>query len=113
MTSRAVAAGPAAQPRGETDGTPLYRLYVSAASPISSRAIVNARKFFDHHLAARHKLEVIDIASHVEAARADQIFASPTLIRVAPLPRVRVIGDMADTERLRVALGLPKTARGA
>jgi circadian clock protein KaiB len=112
MTSSAAVATTVApaETTEDADSAPLFRLYVSAASPVSSRAIVNARNFFDHHLPGQHSLDVIDIASHVDAARADQIIASPTLIRVAPLPRLRFIGDMSDTERLRAALSLKKKA---
>lgn len=87
-----------------------FRLYVSAVSPRSSRAVVNARKFFETHFAGSHVLEVLDIADNVETARADQVIASPTLIRMAPLPRRRFVGDMSDTESLRLALGLKKAA---
>lgn len=110
MNTRNGAADLVAAATESADASPLYRLYVSAASPMSSRAIVNARKFFDQHLPAQHRLEVLDIASHVQAARVDQVVASPTLLRVAPLPQRRFIGDMSDTERLRVALGLPRKA---
>lgn len=85
-----------------------FRLYVSAVSPRSSRAVVNARKFFETHFANAHVLEVLDIADNLEAARADQVIASPTLIRMAPLPQRRFVGDMSDTESLRLALGLKK-----
>ena len=84
----------------------LYRLYVSSASPVSSRAVVNARRFFERHLPGQHRLHVLDIATHVASARDDQIVASPTLIRMSPLPRRRFIGDMSDTVRLRESLGL-------
>ncbi len=89
-----------------------FRLYVSAASPASARAMVNARKFLDDHLPGVHRLDVLDIARHVAAARADQIFASPTLIRLLPLPQRRLIGDLSDSERMRLTLGLaPLTPR--
>ncbi|MDB5890798.1 MAG: hypothetical protein JWP47_1629 [Polaromonas sp.] len=83
-----------------------YRLYISAVSPVSSRAVVNARRFFDRYLPGAHTLEVLDISSNVEAARADQVIASPTLLRVFPEPQRRFIGDMSNTESLRMALGL-------
>jgi len=92
------------------DGGQVFRLYVSAASPISARAIVNARRFLDLHLLGRHVLTVLDIAEHVAMARADQVVASPTLIRMAPLPQRRFIGDMSDTRRVALALGLPESA---
>ncbi|MDO9436606.1 circadian clock KaiB family protein [Hydrogenophaga sp.] len=90
-----------------------FRLYVSAVSPRSSRAVVNARKFFEEHFAGSHVLEVLDIADNIDAARADQVIASPTLIRVAPLPQRRFVGDMSNTESLRLALGIKRSAPGA
>lgn len=93
------------------DAGQFYRLYVSSASPVSSRAVVNARRFFEHYLPGRHHLHVLVISEHVASARADQVLASPTLIRVSPLPQRRFIGDMSDTGRLRVSLGLPETVK--
>jgi circadian clock protein KaiB len=90
-----------------------FRLYVSAASPASSRAMVNARKFFQHHLPGAHRLDVLDFADHVDVARADQFIASPTLIRLSPLPQRRLIGDLSDAERLRRTLGLAHIAEGS
>lgn len=83
-----------------------YRLYVTAGSPVSSRAVVNARQFFETHLPGQHRLSIVDFAQHVAMARTDQVFASPTLIRLTPLPQRRFIGDMSDTDRLRASLGL-------
>jgi circadian clock protein KaiB len=85
-----------------------FRLYVISASPASSRAMVNARRFFEQYLPGAHRLDVLDIAENVEAARADQIIASPTLVRLSPLPQRRLIGDLSDTERLRATLGLER-----
>jgi circadian clock protein KaiB len=101
---------PTGEPTGpEPVGQPCphqYRLYVTAGSPISSRAVVNARTFFEAHLPGLHRLAVLDIAQHVAQARTDQIVASPTLIRLLPLPQRRFIGDMSDTARLRLSLGI-------
>lgn len=88
------------------DGPQQFCLYVSAASPVSARAVVNARRFFEQFLPGRHHLRVLDIAQNLGAARADQVIASPTLIRLSPLPQRRFIGDISDTERLRHTLGL-------
>lgn len=85
---------------------PVFRLYVSSASPISARALVNARRFFDRHFGERYRLEIVDISEHVAQARSDQVVASPTLIRVSPLPQRRFIGDMSDTARLCHGLGV-------
>jgi circadian clock protein KaiB len=92
------------------DGVQVFRLYVTAASPISARAIVNARRFMELRLPGAHRLEVLDIAENVPFAIADEIIASPTLVRISPLPARRFIGDLSDVSRLETALGLPEAA---
>ena len=89
-----------------------FRLYISGTSPISLRAIANARQFLEDALPGRHRLSVMNIIEHVQAASADQVVASPTLLRILPLPQRRFIGDLSDTTRLRRSLGL-KPERGA
>jgi circadian clock protein KaiB len=84
----------------------VFRLYVTAASPISARAIVNARRFMELRLPGAHRLDVLDIAENVTIAIADEIIASPTLVRVAPAPARRFIGDLSDVSRLEASLGL-------
>ena len=88
-----------------------FRLYVSAASPISARAIANVRRFLDTHFPGTHRLAVLNIAEHVGLARADQIIASPTLVRLGDVPLRRIIGDMSDEARLRAALGVKPERR--
>ncbi|MBU1359356.1 MAG: circadian clock protein KaiB [Gammaproteobacteria bacterium] len=90
----------------DADSQHAFRLYVTSASPISSRAVVNIRQFLDTHLSGRHALTVLNIADHIASAQADQVVASPTLIRIAPLPQRRFIGDMSDPVKLAQSLGL-------
>lgn len=99
--------GRAARP---DDGVQVFRLYVTAASPISARAIVNARRFMEMRLPGAHRLEVLEIAENVPFAIADEIIASPTLVRISPLPARRFIGDLSDVSRLEAALNLPEAA---
>lgn len=83
------------------------RLYVTDASPKSARAIVNVRRLLEEHLGERYTLEILDIAEHVAQATDDQIVCVPTLLRLAPLPARRVIGDMSDVVRVLKGLGVP------
>lgn len=89
------------------DQVQVFRLYVTAASPISARAVVNARSFLEQRLPDAHRLEVLDIAENIPSAIADQIIASPTLVRLAPAPARRFIGDLSDVSPLEMSLGLP------
>jgi circadian clock protein KaiB len=84
----------------------IFRLYVSGATALSARAVVNARKICDDHLKGRYQLEILDIADHVEMAMKDQIVAAPTLVKLAPAPLRRFIGDMSNVKGLLEGLGV-------
>jgi len=84
----------------------ILRLYVTDATPKSARAIVNARRILEEHLRDRYSLEILNIAEHVAQATEDQIVCAPTLLRLAPLPVRRIIGDMSDPARVLSGLGV-------
>ena len=93
---------------GATEVKPwVLRLYVTDATPKSARAVVNARRLLEEHLHDRYSLEIVDIAEHVAQATADQIVCAPTLLRLAPLPARRIIGDMSDAQRVLKGLDVP------
>ena len=96
-------AGPAAE---DAQGVYALRLLIVGTTPRSARAIVNIRKLCEEHLAGRYGLEVVDIAEHPEIAAREQIIAAPTLIKTLPLPLRRFIGDMSQTDRILLGLGL-------
>ena len=85
----------------------VLRLYVTDATPKSARAIVNARRLLEEHLHDRYTLEILNIAEHVAQATADQIICAPTLLRLAPPPARRIIGDMSDVARVLEGLDVP------
>jgi circadian clock protein KaiB len=80
------------------------RLYVTGATPKSSRAITNLRKLCDEYLVGRYKLEIVDVYQRPELAREGQIIAAPTLVKSFPLPLRRFIGDMSNTANLLAGL---------
>jgi circadian clock protein KaiB len=93
--------------------THVLRLYVAGMTMKSTKAIANVRKLCEKYLAGRYELEVIDIYQQPKLAREEQIIATPTLIKKLPLPLRRLIGDMSDTTRFLVGIGLqpPKLIR--
>jgi circadian clock protein KaiB len=82
------------------------RLYVAGQSPKSLRAFANLQRLCDEHLEGRYTIEIIDLIAHPELARSDDILAIPTLVRRLPAPLRKVIGDLADKERVLVCLEL-------
>jgi len=88
----------------------LLRLYVTGATPQSTRAIANIKAICEEHLKGRYELEVIDIYQQPTLARDEQIIAAPTLIKKLPLPLRRLVGDLSKTERVLLGLDLrPKS----
>ena len=85
----------------------VLRLYVTGSTPRSSAAILNIMEFCKTHLSQGCDLKIIDIFQNPAIARAEQIVAIPTLIKKAPLPVRVLVGDLSDSERVRVGLGLP------
>ena len=90
----------------------VLRLYISAAAPLSARAIVNTRLFLEKHLRGRYELQILSIAEHAAQAAKDEVIAAPTLLKIWPLPIRRFIGDMSDTSKLLDGLGLASERRG-
>jgi circadian clock protein KaiB len=88
------------------DGTYVLRLYVTGATPRSTRAIQNIRTVCDEHLKGRYQLEVIDVYQQPEVLREQQLLVAPTLVKEFPRPLKRLIGDMSDLERVLVGLDL-------
>jgi circadian clock protein KaiB len=83
-----------------------FRLYVAGDTPKSLAATANLRRLCASHLADRHSIEVVDLVKNPELAQSDQILAVPTLVRRLPLPARRVIGTLADTQKVLLALDL-------
>jgi circadian clock protein KaiB len=92
----------------------VLRLYVTMGTPTSSRAIANIRRLCEQQLEpGRYRLDVFNIADHIERATADEIIASPTLVRVSPLPRRRFIGDLSNSQTISSMLGALAVPSGA
>ena len=84
----------------------VFRLYITGASPNSSRAITNIKAFFEKYLKSRYELQVIDVYQQPQIAKTVDIIALPLLVRQFPLPERRLIGDMSDTEKMLKSLNL-------
>jgi circadian clock protein KaiB len=87
----------------------VLRLYVAGSTPQSSRAITNLKAICEANLPGRYALTVIDLYEQPARAREDQIIVAPTLVRQAPLPIRRIVGDLSNTARVLAALDLPFT----
>ena len=90
---------------------PVYdlKLYITGASPNSTRAVINTRALCEKYLKNRYQLQVIDIYQQPIVAQHDQIIALPLLIKAFPLPAKKLIGSMDDTNKVLESLGVIET----
>lgn len=84
----------------------VLRLYISGATQRSMQAINSTRRACEEHLKGRYTLQVIDIYQQPARASRDQIVATPTLMRVHPVPLRRFIGNLADASQLAARISL-------
>ena len=82
------------------------RLYITGTTSRSTEAISNIRKLCEEYLHGRYDLEVIDIYQQPSQAADAQIIAAPTLIKEFPKPFKRLIGNLADREKIIIGLNL-------
>jgi len=96
------------------EGDYSLRLYIAGQTPKSLAAIANLKQLCETYLAGRYSIEVIDLLVTPTLAAGDQIVALPTLVRRLPPPLKRVIGDLANTERVLVGLDIrPKDIKSS
>jgi circadian clock protein KaiB len=84
----------------------ILRLYVAGQTQKSITAFANLKKICEEHLAEKYRIEVIDLLKNPQLAKGDQIVAIPTLVRKLPEPLKKIIGDLANTERVLVGLDI-------
>ncbi len=82
------------------------RLYVADNTSKSVTAFRNLEQLCETHLAGRYQIEVIDLLKNPQLAQGDQILAVPTVVRKLPAPIRKIIGTLADAERVLVGLDL-------
>ncbi|MBV8389562.1 MAG: circadian clock KaiB family protein [Mucilaginibacter sp.] len=87
---------------GEGNRKTVYvmRLFVTGASPNSTRAISNLKKICEEYLKGCYELEIIDVYQQPIVAMEEQLIALPMLIKKAPGMEKRLIGDMSDKRRV-------------
>ena len=97
-----------------TDTAPRWSLtlYVAGASPRSAEAIDTVRRICDEELAGRVELTIVDVGEHPAVATGDDIVAVPTLVKRGPAPLRRLVGNLADADRVRAGLDLGTPAAG-
>ncbi|MEG4284357.1 circadian clock KaiB family protein [Microcoleus sp. A006_D1] len=78
----------------------VLRLFVSGSNPSTERILETLHQLLEQCLDRPYTLKVIDVLKHPEQAEADQISATPTLIKIWPKPVRRIVGELNDAEQI-------------
>ncbi len=83
-----------------------FRLYVADDAQNGAQAKSNLIALCRTYLPDRHEIEFVDVLLEPKRALADDIFMTPTLIKLSPLPTRRIVGTLSQIETVLRALGL-------
>lgn len=96
----------------DADGSQGYvlRLFVASQNTRTKSILETLHQLLDQVLDVPYTLKVIDVAKHPERAEADQISATPTLVKVWPKPVRRLVGDQLETDNVMQLLDAIETS---
>jgi circadian clock protein KaiB len=85
----------------------VLHLYITGATPNSTRAVRNIKEICELYLKGRYELLIVDIYQQPALAQEEQLIGVPTLVKKSPGLVRRLVGDLSNRERVLAALGLP------
>ncbi len=86
----------------------VLRLFVSGNSAATEQTLKSVHQLLETAIRHPYTLKVIDVFNHPDQAEENQISATPTLLRVWPLPVRRIVGDLNDVEKVLRILAAPE-----
>lgn len=81
-------------------------LFVAGDSSRSERAIHNLMQLCENDMPDDYEVTIIDVLEQPSIAEDEKIMVTPTLIKLAPLPLRRIIGDLSDPNKVLKILGV-------
>lgn len=82
------------------------RLYVAGDSPNSTTALRNLRSLLSRYGSELAELEIVDVLETPEEGLRAGVLATPTMVKIAPPPTRRIVGNLKDTDAVLAVLGL-------
>jgi circadian clock protein KaiB len=82
------------------------RLFVAGDSPDSALAIANLEALFPSGERSGVEIEIVDVRREPARAERDGILVTPTLLKLSPSPRCRILGNLKSREALLPLLGI-------
>lgn len=87
----------------------VLRLFVSGHTGATERTLKTLHQLLEESLGYPYTLKVIDVSKHPEQAEQAQVSATPTLVKMWPLPVRRIVGNLEDQDKILNLLGCLKS----
>lgn len=81
-------------------------LYVTGESALARRAVASLKRLCEEQLPPGSQYRVVDVTTEPASAREDRVLATPTLVKRAPGPPRRIVGDLSSAQAVLDALEL-------
>jgi circadian clock protein KaiB len=91
---------------GNRNGKYIFKLFMAGQTPRAEKTGQWVRSIFDDTLKDQYVLAIIDVIQDPSATDDDNVFATPTLIKIHPEPAKRIMGDLSNKERVLIHLGI-------
>ncbi len=85
----------------------VFKFYIATRTPRVEQLLEKMKKFLEEKVSHYYEISMICLMDDPSQAEVDDIFATPTLVRVRPKPNYRLIGDMSNIGRLIVESASP------
>jgi circadian clock protein KaiB len=83
-----------------------FRLYIAGGTQNSALATANLNTLCRIHLPDRYDIEIVDVLREPKRALKDQIYMTPTLVKLMPSPTQRIVGTLNQAPFVLQALGV-------
>ncbi len=91
----------------------VLKLYIAGESALAQTAIHNFKRLLRAWPNDDISSEIVDVFEDPSSAERDRVLATPLLVKVAPPPIRKVIGDLQDTREVFSALGVRPAEPGS
>ena len=77
-----------------------FKLFVAGHNEKTQKTYDNVKKCLYDRFNGTHSFETIDLISEPEAAEKFNVFMTPTLLKIDPIPSRSAVGDLSSKERV-------------
>ncbi len=91
---------------GAKKGNFIFRQYIAGKSPNSVRAVRNFKAICKRLFEDNCRVELVDVLKKPMLALSDEVYVTPTLIKLSPPPILKIIGDLGEEEKVLAALAM-------